>query len=75
MANLDMIKKAEAGVAQAKKDLVEAVGKTFVPGTKVTVKGPRGEKETQVINVAGEDLLLETSKGTMKRHYATVKLV
>ena len=54
--------------------LAQAVAATFPAGTKVFVKGPRGEKETQVIRVEGEDLYLQTSNGEMKRHYSVVRL-
>lgn len=73
MVNLAAIKKAEADIASAKNQLVTAVKSTFVPGTKVFVKGPRGEKETEVVEAVGEDLMVKTSSGVMKRHYSTLR--
>lgn len=73
MVDLNAIKAAEAEIENAKNKLAAAVASTFVGGTRVFVKGPRGEKETSVVSVEGENLLLETSNGTMKRHYSVVR--
>lgn len=74
MANLDAIKAAEKNLEDAKANLAGAVENTFVEGTKVLVKGPQGDKETEVVSVSGEDLMLKSSKGTFKRHYSVVRL-
>lgn len=74
MNPLATIQAAEQKIAEAKAGLAQAVAATFPAGTKVFVKGPRGEKETQVIRVEGEDLYLQTSNGEMKRHYSVVRL-
>lgn len=73
MVDLSSIKKAEKEIEVGKVNLANAVKTTFVVGTKVFMKGPRGEKETQVLGVEGEELMLETSKGSMKRHYSVVR--
>jgi hypothetical protein len=74
MTTLDAIKAAEKAVEDAKANLAGAVENTFVEGTKVLVKGPQGDKETEVVSASGEDVLVKTSKGTMKRHYSTLRL-
>lgn len=74
MATLDAIKAAESSIAAGKANLAEAVKATFVAGTKVIVKGPQGDKETEVVSVEGEDLFLKSAKGSFKRHYSVVRL-
>ena len=75
MATLDAIKAAEKTLADAKANLAGAVENTFVAGMKVLVKGPRGDKETEVVSADGEDLQLASAKGSFKRHYSVVRLV
>jgi len=74
MDPLAKIKLAEQEIETGKAHLAQAVADTFTKGCKVLVKGPRGEKETQVLRTDGEDLYLQTSSGEMKRHYSVVKL-
>jgi hypothetical protein len=72
--DMSAIQAVEKKIADAKIELAGAVKSTFVKGTKVLVKGPRGDQETSVIRVEGEDVFLTTAKSEMKRHYSVVRL-
>jgi len=67
------IKTAEENIERAHQDLVAAIKATYPKGSKVFIKGPKGEKEVSVINTDGEDLILTTAKGEMKRNYKVVR--